>query len=176
MPSSKSSDSRRTGPQVGDRAPKFRLPDASGAVRSLDEFLGRPVILYFYPEANTPACTTQACDLDRALHRGGPLDESGVAVVGISPDPPERLADFAKRYALRFTLLSDQPARDGTPRTMAAYGAWGTKTLYGRTYTGVIRSTFILDAKGRIAARFMNVRAAGHADRIVKALRTLRLD
>lgn len=174
MPSSRSRASKTvtsdsTGPQVGDRAPKFRLPDATGKVCSLEEFLGRPVILYFYPEADTPACTTQACDFDRALQRGGPLEQSGASVIGISPDPVERLAEFARRHALRFTLLSDRPSIDGTPRTMAAYGAWGAKSLYGRTYTGVIRSTYILDPRGRVAARFMNVRANGHADRVVKA-------
>ncbi len=178
MPSSRSRVSKTsapgsTGPLVGDRAPRFRLPDAAGEVRSLEEFLGRPVILYFYPEADTPACTTQACDFDRVLQRGGPLEQSGASVVGISPDPVERLAEFARRYALRLTLLTDRPSKDGIPRTMAAYGAWGAKSLYGRTYTGVIRSTYILDPGGRVAARFMNVRATGHADRVVKALREI---
>jgi peroxiredoxin Q/BCP len=85
----------------------------------------------------------------------------------------ERLAEFARHYALRLTLLSDRPSKDGTPRTMAAYGAWGAKSLYGRTYTGVIRSTYILDPSGRVAARFRNVRVTGHADRVVRALQEI---
>ena len=149
----------------GDPAPPFSLPDADGKTVSLAEFRGRKVIVYFYPAAMTPGCTTQACDFRDSL---ASLQGAGYAVVGISPDSPAKLAKFRDRDALTFPLLSD------TDRSvLQAYGAFGEKTMYGKTVTGVIRSSFVVDEKGTIEVAQYNVRATGH---VAKLRRDLGLD
>ena len=135
--------------QVGDRAPAFALLDQHGNRVRLSEFKGSPVVVYFYPKADTPGCTTQSCALRDAEPE---LSELGAVVVGISPDPVERLARFDDKYSLGFTLLADEDHA-----VAEAWGAWGEKTLYGRKYLGVIRSAFVVDAKGRIAGAFWKV-------------------
>jgi thioredoxin-dependent peroxiredoxin len=142
----------------GDPAPPFTLPDADGREVSLADFRGRKVVVYFYPAASTPGCTTQACDFRDNLAE---LDDAGFAVVGISPDKPAKLAKFRDAERLTFPLLSD-PDR----RVLDAYGAFGEKTMYGKKVTGVIRSTFVVDEEGRIAQALYNVRATGHVAKL----------
>lgn len=151
----------------GAVAPAFTLTDADGNEVSLSDFAGRRVIVYFYPAAMTPGCTTQACDF--TTHRTD-LEDSGVAaVLGISPDKPEKLAKFRAKESLTVTLLSD-PDRT----TLEAYGAYGEKTNYGKKIMGVIRSTFLVDVDdkgvGTIAEPKYNVKATGHVERLLKEL------
>jgi peroxiredoxin Q/BCP len=147
-----------------DTAPDFSLDDADGKPHSLSEFRGSRVVVYFYPAAMTPGCTKQACDFRDNLAL---LSDAGVAVVGISPDSPAKLAKFREKEALTFPLLSD-PGHD----VLEAYGAWGEKTLYGKKVTGVIRSTVVIDADGQVERAFYNVKATGH---VAKLLRDLEL-
>ena len=147
---------------TGDLAPDFALLDADGAQRTLMEWRGRRVVLYFYPAAMTPGCTTQACDFQDNL---GLLDNAGVAVVGISPDPIATLAKFRDKHDLHFTLLSDL---DHT--VLSAYGAYGEKKLYGKTVVGVIRSTIVIDPHGTVEQAFYNVKATGHVAKLLREL------
>lgn len=147
---------------AGEDAPDFSLPTADGSTVSLSDFKGRTLVVYFYPAAMTPGCTTQACDFRDSLSS---LAAHDVAVVGISPDTPEKLAKFAERDGLTFPLLSDPDHA-----VMEAYGAWGEKTMYGKKVTGVIRSTFIVDGEGKISEAMYNVRAKGHVAKVRAAL------
>jgi peroxiredoxin Q/BCP len=149
----------------GDKAPDFALLDADGATVALKDLRGRKVVVYFYPAAMTPGCTKQACDFRDSL---ASLAAAGYAVVGISPDKPEKLAKFRDRDAVNFPLLSD-PDRS----VLTAYGAFGEKMMYGKTVTGVIRSTFVVDVKGRIEVAQYNVKATGH---VAKLRRDLGID
>ena len=146
----------------GDTAPAFTLPDADGEDVSLGDFRGRKVVVYFYPAASTPGCTKQACDFRDNLAE---LNDAGFAVVGISPDKPEKLAKFRDAEALTFPLLSD-PARS----VLEAYGAYGEKTLYGKKITGVIRSTFVVDEAGKVEQALYNVKATGHVAKLRRDL------
>jgi peroxiredoxin Q/BCP len=148
--------------QPGDVAPEFTLPDADGNPVSLSSFRGRRVIVYFYPAAMTPGCTKEAVGFRDSL---GDLDESGVTVLGVSPDEPAKLAKFRDRDSLTFPLLADPETK-----VLQAYGAYGEKKLYGKTMIGVIRSTFIVDADGKIEKAFYNVKATGHVERLLKEL------
>jgi peroxiredoxin Q/BCP len=147
---------------AGDAAPDFTLPDADGKDVSLSDLRGRKVIVYFYPAAMTPGCTTQACDFRDSLDS---LAAAGFAVLGISPDKPEKLAKFRDRDSVTFPLLSD-PSRS----TLEAYGAWGEKTMYGKKVTGVIRSTFVVDESGTLEQAQYNVKATGHVAKLRKDL------
>jgi peroxiredoxin Q/BCP len=147
----------------GDPAPDFRLPDSTGAEVSLADFRGRHVLVYFYPAAGTPGCTKQACDFRDNLAE---LDGAGFAVLGISPDKPAKLARFASDEGLNFPLLSDE-----SREVMTEWGAYGEKQNYGRTITGVIRSTFVVDPDGKIAKALYNVRATGHVAKLRKDLK-----
>lgn len=144
--------------QPGDKAPAFSLPDADGKTVKLSDFKGRKVIVYFYPAASTPGCTKQACAFRDNL-KG--LNGAGLEVVGISPDKPAKLAKFRDAEALTFPLLSD-PDRE----VLTAWGAYGEKQMYGKTVQGVIRSTFVVDEKGKIAVAQYNVKAAHTATKI----------
>jgi thioredoxin-dependent peroxiredoxin len=150
----------RLGP--GDPAPDFTLPDADGTPVSLSSYRGRRVIVYFYPAALTPGCTTQAVDFTAAA---GELAEAGLDIVGISPDPPEKLQRFREKEDLGITLVSDEDKS-----VLTAYGAYGPKKLYGKEVVGVIRSTFIVDADGRIEKAAYNVKATGHVAKLRKDL------
>ncbi|WP_307851935.1 thioredoxin-dependent thiol peroxidase [Williamsia sp. CHRR-6] len=147
---------------AGDPAPAFSLPDADGNTVSLSDYAGRKVIVYFYPAASTPGCTKQACDFRDNLAE---LEGAGIEVVGISPDKPAKLAKFRDAESLTFPLLSDP---DKT--TLTAWGAFGEKTMYGKTVTGVIRSTFLVDEEGRIEVAQYNVRATGHVAKLRRDL------
>jgi len=126
----------------GDRAPAFALPDQRGDVISLADHRGRKVLVYFYPKADTAGCTAQACSVRDA---SGDLAGAGVEVLGISPDPPTRQAAFDTKYSLGFPLLSD-----ADHRVAEAYGVWAEKSIYGRTYFGILRSAFLVDERGRL--------------------------
>jgi peroxiredoxin Q/BCP len=143
----------------GDPAPDFTLSDADGHPVALSSFRGQRVIVYFYPAAMTPGCTTQACDFRDNLAE---LNGQGITVLGISPDQPAKLAKFRDKEGLTFPLLSD-PDR----AVLQAYGAYGEKKLYGKTTVGVIRSTFVIDADGKIEKALYGVRAAGHVARLM---------
>jgi thioredoxin-dependent peroxiredoxin len=157
------SDAVRLAP--GDQAPDFRLPTDTGDTLALADLRGKKVILYAYPAAMTPGCTKQACDFRDSL---ASLTAKGFEVVGISPDQPAKLARFRERDQLTFPLVSD-----ADKQVLTAYGAYGEKQSYGRTVTGVIRSTFVIDEKGRIEHAFYNVKATGH---VAKLRRDLGLD
>ena len=148
----------------GDLAPDFELLDADEKPVSLMQLRGQRVILYFYPAALTPGCTTQACDFRDNL---SVLRGADTAVIGISPDKPAKLAQFREKHDLPFPLLSDPEHR-----VLEAYGAWGEKSLYGKTVTGVIRSTVVVDEHGNVEQAFYNVKATGH---VAKLLRDLKL-
>lgn len=150
---------------TGDDAPGFTLKDSSGADVSLSGRAGRHTIVYFYPAAATPGCTKEACDFRDNL---GSLQSSGYDVLGISPDPVEKLAKFAAKEELTFPLLSD-----ADHAVAEAYGAWGEKKNYGKTYEGLIRSTIVVDPEGKVALAQYNVRATGH---VAKLRRDLNLD
>jgi thioredoxin-dependent peroxiredoxin len=143
----------------GDPAPGFTLPDADGHLVSLSSFRGQRVIVYFYPAAMTPGCTKEACDF---RDNRDSLSSQGIAVLGISPDPPAKLAKFRDRDALTFPLLSDPDHS-----VQEAYGAYGEKKLYGKTTVGVIRSTFVIGADGAIEKAMYGVKATGHVGRLL---------
>lgn len=153
-------DNQRLSP--GDTAPAFTLPDADGKEVSLADYRGRKVIVYFYPAASTPGCTKQACDFRDNLAE---LNDAGIAVLGVSPDKPAKLAKFRDAEQLTFPLLSD-PDKS----VLAEWGAFGEKMMYGKTVTGVIRSTFLVDEQGRIEVAQYNVRATGHVAKLRRDL------
>ena len=152
---------------TGDRAPEFALPDQNGRTVTLDDLRSstdKGVIVYFYPRANTPGCTTEACDFTEKLDE---FSNAKVTVIGISPDPTEKLADFRAKHDLGVELLGDE-----SKETLTAYGAFGEKKMYGKVTQGVIRSTFLVDVDadgvGTIAQCQYNVRASGHVGRILR--------
>ncbi len=146
----------------GDPAPDFTLTSDTGEEVRLSDLRGGKVIVYFYPAAMTPGCTTQACDFTSSYES---LAAAGYTVLGVSPDSPERLAEFREHDSLRLVLLSD-PDRS----THEAYGAYGEKQLYGKTVQGVIRSTFVIDEQGAVELAQYNVKATGHVDKLRRDL------
>jgi thioredoxin-dependent peroxiredoxin len=147
---------------AGDPAPDFTLPSDDGKTVSLSDSRGRKTIVYFYPAAMTPGCTTQACDFTDSLSS---LKDAGYDVLGISPDSPAKLAKFREKDGLAITLLSDADRE-----VMQAYGAYGEKKLYGKLVVGVIRSTFVVDEEGTIALAQYNVKASGHVAKLRRDL------
>jgi peroxiredoxin Q/BCP len=148
--------------QPGEPAPDFTLPTDTGEQLALADLRGRKVVLYAYPAAMTPGCTTQACDFRDSL---ASLRGAGYEVVGISPDPPAKLAKFRDREAITFPLVSD-----ADKAVLTAYGAYGEKQMYGKTVTGVIRSTFVIGEDGTVERALYNVKAAGHVAKLRKDL------
>jgi peroxiredoxin Q/BCP len=146
----------------GDPAPDFALPTDTGETLRLSDLKGRRVVLYAYPAAMTPGCTTQACDFRDSLSS---LKAAGLAVVGISPDPPQKLAKFRAKEGLTFPLVSD-----ADKSVLTAYGAYGEKQNYGRTIMGVIRSTFVIGPDGHIERAMYNVKATGHVAKLRREL------
>jgi peroxiredoxin Q/BCP len=150
---------------AGDHAPDFTLPDPDGTPVSLSSLKGQKVVLYFYPAASTPGCTTQACDFRDNI---ASLQSAGYAVLGISPDDLQAQKRFRDEEHVPYPLLCD-PSRE----VLEAYGAWGEKKLYGKTVTGVIRSTFVIDENGTVERAMYNVKATGH---VAKLRRDLGID
>lgn len=148
--------------EPGDTAPDFSLAADDGSTRSLADYAGGKLVIFFYPAAMTPGCTTEACDFRDSL---SVLTDAGYSVVGISPDKPEKLAAFVEKESLTYPLLSD-PDKS----TLEAYGAFGEKKNYGRTVMGVIRSTIVVDEAGKVELAKYNVRAKGHVASLSKAL------
>ncbi|MCU1437608.1 MAG: bacterioferritin comigratory-like protein [Naasia sp.] len=153
-------DSQRL--EQGDTAPAFRLQDETGSPVSLTDFQGKKVVLYFYPAAMTPGCTTQACDFRDNLNS---LQSAGYQVIGISKDEPAKNAEFKAQESINFPLLSDPDLE-----VHKAYAAYGEKTLYGKTVVGVLRSTFVLDETGFVTLPLYNVKATGHVASLRKKL------
>jgi peroxiredoxin Q/BCP len=152
-----------SGPQAGDKAPAFKLPDDSGKTVSLSDLKGKKVVLYFYPKDNTGGCTAQACDFRDNLNR---LAKSGAVVLGVSADTVESHRKFKAKQGLNFQLLAD-PDR----KAIEAYGVWQEKSLYGRKFMGIVRTTFVIDGDGRIATVFPKVKVVGHVDAVLAALK-----
>ncbi len=146
----------------GARAPAFRLPSDSGETVALRDFVGRHVVLYFYPKDDTSGCTTEACGFRDSWAR---VRKAGAEVLGVSPDGPASHARFRKKYALPFPLLADEDHAVAT-----AYGVWGRKQMYGRSYFGILRTTYLIGPTGRIEKVFPRVRPAGHAAEVLAAL------
>ena len=153
-------------PEIGDKAPAFTLVgiDANGdeLKQTLNALKGGRVVLYFYPRDNTPGCTTEACDLRDNMNR---LNKDGVTVIGVSPDSVASHKKFREKQGLNFTLLSD-PEKS----VAESYGAYGEKVMYGKKSMGIIRSTFIIDEKGKISALWRKVKVKGHVDAVLQAL------
>jgi peroxiredoxin Q/BCP len=148
--------------QKGDQAPDFALPADDGSVVRLRDYRGKKVILYFYPKDNTSGCTTQACDLRDALPR---IDEKGAVVLGVSPDPISSHEKFRDKYQLNFPLLSDEDHQ-----VAEAYGVWKEKSMYGRKYWGIERSSFVIGEDGTVEEAWRKVKAKEHADQVLGLL------
>ena len=144
----------------GDQAPPFALPDQSQTTVSLSDFAGRRLLVYFFPKADTAGCTTQSCALRDVAGQVG-----DAAIVGISPDPPGRQARFDEKYGLGFPLLADEDHA-----VAEAYGAWGERRMYGRTYMGIVRSAFLIDGDGRISHAWPSVKPKDTAPNLLAAL------
>jgi thioredoxin-dependent peroxiredoxin len=142
-------------PQEGDQAPDFRLPSDDDSTIGLSDFRGRKVVLFFYPKDDTPGCTTEACEFRDELPA---FEEKGAAVLGISPDPVDSHRRFRDKHGLNFPLLADEGHR-----VADSYGVWKEKSMYGRKYWGVERTTFLIDAEGKVERVWRRVRPAGHA-------------
>jgi peroxiredoxin Q/BCP len=149
----------------GEKAPAFRLPRDGGGVAALSDYAGKKLVLFFYPRADTPGCTKEAIDFTRL---SGAFAEAGTAVLGISADPPKAQERFRDKHALAIPLISDE-----THAMLEAYGAWGEKSLYGKKFVGIIRTTILVGADGRVARIWRNVRVDGHADAVLAAARGL---
>lgn len=149
----------------GAMAPQFRLPRDGGSMISLSDFSGQKLVIFFYPKANTPGCTKEAIDFTRL---SGDFAESGTAILGVSADPEKAQAAFRDKHKLSVPLISDEKHE-----MLGAYGVWGEKSLYGRTFLGIVRTTVLVDASGRIARIWRNVRVDGHADAVLEAARAL---
>ena len=148
--------------EVGEQAPQFELTSDKGETVKLSDFQGRKVVLYFYPKADTPGCTTQACALRDAYPQ---IEAKDAVVIGVSPDEPKALAKFREKHSLPFILLSDPDHA-----VAEAYGAWGEKTMYGKKYEGLIRSHFGIDADGRLSEAEVQVKPLSTADLALKVI------
>jgi thioredoxin-dependent peroxiredoxin len=151
--------------KVGAKAPEISLLDDAGAKFKLSSLKGKNVVLYFYPKASTPGCTVEACAFRDEMPR---INKAGTVVVGVSPDPVKAIAKFKEKQKLNFTLLADEEHK-----AAEAYGVWAEKSLYGRTFMGVVRTTFIIGADGKIAKIFPKVKVDGHAAEVRAALAAL---
>jgi peroxiredoxin Q/BCP len=151
--------------EVGDKAPEFSLPTDGGGTASMKALKGRKAILYFYPKDDTPGCTTEACGFRDAV---GDFSKADAEIIGVSKDSVVRHDKFKAKYELPFSLVADE---DGA--LCEAYGVWQEKKNYGKTYMGIVRSTFLIDEKGRIAAAWRNLRVKGHVEKVLEEARKL---
>lgn len=152
--------------QAGAAAPELQIPSDSGQVITLKQFRGKTVVLYFYPKDDTPGCTQESCDFRDNLRR---LESEGAVVLGISKDSVESHQKFKGKFALPFPLLSDESGR-----VCEAYGVWKEKSMYGRTYMGIERSTFVIDGSGKLARIYPKVSVKGHVDQVIQDIRALK--
>jgi len=157
--------------EPGKKAPALTLPDQNGTMHTLKEYAGRPVIMYFYPKDDTSGCTKEACAFRDILPK---FTASDAVILGISPDDVESHAKFVAKHDLNFTLLADVPNDDGTPPVCNTYGVWQEKSMYGRQYMGIVRTTYLIDENGRVARRWDNVRVPGHAEEVLDAVNKLK--
>ncbi|TBR81273.1 thioredoxin-dependent thiol peroxidase [Campylobacter novaezeelandiae] len=148
--------------KIGDYAPAFELLNQDGIKISLKDFIGKKVILYFYPKDNTPGCTIEACDFSEDYEK---FSEKNAVIIGISPDSVKSHTNFIQKYNLKHILLSDSEKE-----ISRIYGAWGIKKNYGKEYEGIIRSTFVIDEKGKIIKIYKNVKAKNHAQKVLEEL------
>jgi peroxiredoxin Q/BCP len=151
--------------KVGQKAPAFTLPRDGGGSVSLAQFKGRKLVIYFYPRADTPGCTRESIDFSQLRAK---FDQAGTDILGVSADPVKAQDAFKKKHALTIGLLSDE-----THQMLEAYGAWGKKSMYGKSFTGVLRSTFLLGPDGRIAQIWPKVKVEGHAAEVLEAAKAL---
>lgn len=149
----------------GDVAPNFAMPASKQRQVSLAEYKGKAFVLYFYPKADTPGCTTEACGFNEALKN---FDAAGLSVIGVSRDSVSKLDKFAEKYGLEFPLASDEAGQ-----VTEAYGVWVEKSLYGKTHMGIERSTFLIGADGKIARIWRKVKVPGHVDAVLEASKSL---
>lgn len=151
--------------KVGDEAPHFSLPAEGGGTVRLAELRGKIVVLFFYPQDNTPTCTVEAIDFSRL---NSAFNKAGAVVIGVSPDSLKKHEKFRKKHELATPLLSDE-----SRQAIDAYGVWAQKSMFGRKYMGVVRTTFLIDRNGRIARIWPKVRVSGHADEVLEAAKSL---
>jgi thioredoxin-dependent peroxiredoxin len=149
-------------PKIGSKAPDFRLSSGDGKEMTLADFKGKKIVLYFYPKDNTSGCTREACAFNDSLKV---LEKKGVAVIGVSADSVASHKKFAEKYSLAFPLLSDEKKE-----MIKKYGVWKEKSMYGKKYMGIVRTTFILDEKGVITRIFPKVKVEGHVEEVIGAL------
>lgn len=155
---------------VGRKAPAFTLPDQDGTKHALKDCAGKPVVVYFYPKDDTSGCTLEACQF-----RDQQPDFAKVkaTVFGVSPDSIESHQKFVSKHDLNFTLLADAKDADGDPKVCAKYGVWQEKSMYGRKYMGVVRTTYLIDVTGKVARRWDKVKVPGHAEEVLAAIKEL---
>lgn len=154
----------------GKRATAFTLADQHGGMHALKDYAGRAVVLYFYPKDDTDGCTKEACAFRDLLPK---FESSDAVVLGVSPDSAESHAKFAAKHGLNFTLLADPPGKDGVPKVCGKYGVWGEKSMYGRRFMGVIRTTYLIGPSGRVVRRWDRVSVPKHAAEVLAALRAM---
>ncbi|MFB0986954.1 MAG: thioredoxin-dependent thiol peroxidase [Phycisphaerales bacterium] len=156
--------------EVGRKAPVFTLQDQAGEKHALKDFLGKAVVLYFYPKDDTSGCTAEACQFrDQAPD----FKKSKSVVFGVSPDSVESHRKFVDKHELNFTLLADPKDAEGDPKVCMKYGVWQEKSMYGRKYMGVVRTTYLIGPDGKVAERWDKVKVPGHADAVLEAIRSL---
>ena len=155
---------------VGRKAPAFTLADQDGKKHALKDFLGKPVVLYFYPKDDTSGCTKEACQF---RDQQPDFKKVKAVVLGVSPGSVDSHRKFVDKHELNFTLLSDPKDADGNPKICGKYGVWQEKSMYGRKYMGVVRTTYLIDAKGKVARRWDKVKVADHAQEVLDAVKDL---
>ena len=155
---------------VGRKAPAFTLPDQDGTKHALKDCAGKPVVVYFYPKDDTSGCTLEACQF---RDQQPDFVKVKATVFGVSPDSIESHQKFVSKHDLNFTLLADAKDADGDPKVCAKYGVWQEKSMYGRKYMGVVRTTYLIDAAGKVARRWDKVKVPGHAEEVLAAIKEL---
>ena len=151
--------------KIGTKAPAFSLPDDAGKKISLGDFKGRKLVIYFYPRADTPGCTRESIDFSR---RRSQFDKAGTDILGVSADPVKAQENFKKKHKLNLGLLSDE-----THKMLESYGVWAKKSMYGKEFMGVVRTTFLIGADGRIANMWPKVKVEGHVEAVLESARAL---